>query len=152
MWNGTIISVCEHPELFEAAAQWQSSKWKIPVQAYLDSMEEGRTTQSGVPAWYIAQDEAGAIIAGIGVIENDFHKRPDLAPNVCALFVEPAYRKQGIARALLDHVCNCLADKGIRTAYLCTDHVNFYEHCGWNFYCMVEEEGGGSCRLYKHEQ
>ena len=39
--------------------------------------------------------------AGAGVISNDFHNRRDLAPNLCALFVEPAYRRQGIARRLL---------------------------------------------------
>ena len=85
------------------------------------------------------------------VIENDFHKSKELRPNVCALFVEPAYRKQGLARLLLDHACEKLAEHGITTAYLCTDHTDFYERCGWSFHCMVEEDSGGTCRLYKHE-
>ena len=38
---------------------------------------------------------------GRGLIENDFHNRPDLCPNVCALFVEQAYRRRGLARLLL---------------------------------------------------
>ena len=146
-----IISVCENPELFEATAQWQSSKWKVPKQAYLDSMEEGKQTTDGVPAWYIIKNEDDAIIAGVGVIENDFHKSKELRPNVCALFVEPDYRKQGLAGLLLQHVCEQLAEKGITTAYLCTDHTEFYERYGWEFHCMVEEDGGGTCRLYKHE-
>ena len=148
-WN--IIAVCDHPELFEATADWQSSKWRVPKQAYLDSMEEGRTTECGVPAWYVIQNETGSIIAGVGVIENDFHKRKDLHPNVCALFVEEAYRKQGLAKMLLNHCCEKLAEKGIHKAYLCTDHCDFYECCGWNFYDMVEEDGGGTCRMYQRE-
>ena len=40
-----ILSVCEHPELIELAAKWQSSKWSVPLQAYLDSMEEGKTAE-----------------------------------------------------------------------------------------------------------
>lgn len=146
-----IIAVCDHPDLFEAVAQWQHSKWKVPVQAYLDSMEEGRSTQSGVPAWYVMKNEAGEIITGVGVIENDFHKSKELRPNVCALFVEPEYRKQGCAKALLDHTCEKLAEQGITTAYLCTDHTDFYECCGWIFHCMVQEDSGGTCRLYRHE-
>lgn len=35
-----------------------------------------------IPNWFIA---------GAGVIENDFHNRPDLTPNICALYVEEDY-------------------------------------------------------------
>ncbi len=151
MENVRILSVCEQPELIEETAKWQSSKWSVPMQAYLDSMEEGKHSTSGVPAWYVIKNDAGQIIAGVGIIENDFHKSKELRPNLCALFVEPEYRKQGLARMLLDHACEKLAEHGITTAYLCTDHTEFYEHCGWNFHCMVEEDSGGTCRLYRHE-
>ncbi len=146
-----IITVCEYPELFEEVAKWQSSKWHIPVQAYMDSMEEGRNSKGGIPSWYVIKNEAEAIIAGVGVIENDFHKRKDLRPNVCALYVEEDYRQQGLARKLLDHVCTELYRKGIGTAYLITSHTDLYEHMGWSFYCMVEEDDGNLIRMYKHE-
>ncbi len=150
MVNRDIISVCEHPELIPLAARWQSSKWSVPLQAYLDSMEEGKSAK-GVPAWYVVLNEEKEIIAGVGIIENDFHKRKDLRPNVCALYVEEAYRKQGLAKALLNHCCEKLAEKGIHKAYLCTDHSDFYERCGWSFYGMIEEESGGTCRMYEKE-
>lgn len=44
----------------------------------------------------------GKIIGGCGVIENDFHDRPDLSPNVCAVYTEKDYRGNGIAGALLE--------------------------------------------------
>jgi predicted GNAT family acetyltransferase len=47
----------------------------------------------------------GKIIAGAGVITNDFHNRPDLTPNVCAVYVEKEYRCRGIAGRMLAHVC-----------------------------------------------
>ncbi len=37
----------------------------------------------------------GQIIGGIGVIENDFHDRKDLAPNVCAVYTEEDRRGDG---------------------------------------------------------
>lgn len=45
------------------------------------------------------------MVGGIGVIENDFHNRNDLTPNVCALYVEQTDRCQGIAGKLLRYVC-----------------------------------------------
>ena len=41
--------------------------------------------------------------------------------------------------------------QGIQTLYLLTDHTHFYERYGWEFLCMVEEEGDrGESRLYVH--
>lgn len=146
-----IINLKDHPELTQRYAQWQHEKWGVPTQAYLDSLQEAKTSETGVPAWYAILDKAGNIIAGMGVIENDFHKRKDLTPNVCAVYTEESHRKQGLARLLLNHICQELAKKGIHDAYLLTDHRNFYEHCGWEFFTMVEEDGGGTARAYhKH--
>ena len=146
--NKEILTLSRRPELFEAAADWFSAKWRVPKQAYLDSMAESQTSQNGVPEWYVILDGA-AIIAGLGIIANDFHKRPDLTPNLCALFVEKPYRKQGLAKRLLDHACGDLAAHGIETAYLITDRADFYERCGWNFYTVVEEDDGGHARMYR---
>jgi len=143
-----IIALSNRPALFEAAANWFSAKWRVPKQAYLDSMAESQTSKIGVPVWYVIFD-GNTIIAGLGVIANDFHKRPDLTPNLCALFVEEPYRKQGLAKRLLDHACDDLAAHGIETAYLITDHTDFYERCGWAFYTMVEEDQGGQARMYR---
>ena len=145
-----ILCLTDHPELTERYAQWQHSKWGVPTQAYLDSLNEAKQSQSGVPAWYAILDVAQNIIAGLGVIENDFHKRPDLAPNVCAVYVEEAWRKQGLARLLLNHACRELASKGIHDTYLITSHTDFYERCGWSFYTMVEEDSGEMTRMYHY--
>lgn len=143
-----IINLNDHPELTQRYAQWQHEKWGIPMEAYLDSLEEAKTSETGVPAWYAVLDGAGNIVAGLGAIENDFHRRKDLTPNVCAVYTEESHRKQGLARLLLNHICQELAKKGIHDAYLLTDHTDFYEHCGWKFFLMVEEDGGGTARMY----
>lgn len=64
-------------------------------EAYLECMEAylNNETEYG---WYFCLDE-GAIAGGLGVIENDFHDRKDLTPNVCAVYTEKEYRCQGIA-------------------------------------------------------
>lgn len=145
-WELVCLRDC--PAWKERAVVWFHDKWRIPEEAYRQSIQACLACPSGIPQWYLVVRGDGEIIAGLGVIENDFHRRPDLRPNVCAVYVEPAYRGRGIARAMLDFVCGDLAALGETDAYLLTDHTAFYERCGWSFLCMVEEDGGGQARMY----
>jgi len=96
--------------------------------------------------------ENNEIIAGVGVIENDFHERRDLTPNVCALYVEEKYRCRGIAGKLLELVRDDMENKGISPLYLITEHTSFYERYGWEFLCMVKEEDSDNMiRMYVHQ-
>lgn len=146
-----LVRLREHPELKDQAAAWFASKWGIPLEAYQDSMEACLKQPNGVPQWYLVQTNSGITVGGLGMIENDFHKRPDLTPNVCAVFVEPEFRLRGIAHAMLDAVRADAAGLGIQTLYLLTDHTDFYERCGWTFHCMVENEDGSMSRMYRAE-
>lgn len=146
----SIVEIGMHPEWLQTAAEWFHEKWNIPVEAYRESMEECVAGGKPVPQWYLTV-EGQRIIGGMGVIENDFHNRPDLHPNVCAVYVEADCRCQGIAGKLLDYVCRDMADRGIQTLYLLTDHIGFYERYGWKFYCMVQGDGDQEpSRMYVH--
>lgn len=135
-----IWNLRERPKRLEGAAAWFHGKWGVPLSAYRESMMECVGGQGSVPQWYVAVD-GGAVIGGLGVIENDFHDRKDLAPNVCAVYVEEAYRCRGIAGALLEHACADMAELGVDTLYLLTDHTSFYERYGWEFFCMAQGDG-----------
>lgn len=85
------------------------------------------------------------------MIENDFHDRKDLTPNVCAVYTEEEVRGKGIAGTLLDKVVGDLRDKGISPVYLVTDHVGYYEWYGWEFLCMVQgDDEPDMTRMYIH--
>ena len=143
------ITLRERPELKEYAAEWFHSKWGVPKEAYLECMEAylDNKTEYG---WYLCIN-GDRILGGLGVIENDFHDRKDLSPNVCAVYTEEEYRCNGIAGQLLDMVVNDLKEKGISPVYLITDHTNFYERYGWEFLCMVQGDGeAGMTRMYIH--
>ncbi len=95
--------------------------------------------------------DGSKIIGGLGVIENDFHNRKDLTPNICAVYTEADYRSKGIAGRLLDMTVQELRSKGISPVYLLTDHTGFYEHYGWEFLCMVQGDGEDELsRMYIH--
>ena len=76
------------------AADWFHKKWGVPKEAYLECMTAylEKKTEYG---WYLCLD-GSEIVGGLGVIENDFHDRKDLAPNVCAVYTEESHRKRGI--------------------------------------------------------
>ena len=146
----SFITLRQRPELEDAAAEWFHDKWGVPAEAYLECMDAylGRETEYG---WYLCLD-GERIVAGMGVIENDFHDRKDLSPNVCAVYTEPDYRRRGIAGRLLDMTVADLRDKGISPVYLVTDHTGFYERYGWEFLCMVQGDGEPEpARMYIHK-
>ena len=132
----TYIALREKPALKDTAAEWFHSKWGVPKEAYLECMEAYLTHETEY-GWYLCMDK-DRIIGGLGVIENDFHDRKDLSPNVCAVYTEADYRCKGIAGNLLNIVVSDLKAKGITPVYLVTDHTDFYERYGWEFLCMVQ--------------
>ena len=149
MTDYQYITLRERKELLITAAEWFNAKWGVPTEAYLECMNEylQGDTEYG---WYLCVDNE-RIVGGLGVIENDFHNRKDLAPNICAVFVEEKYRSQGIAGKLLNMAVEDLREKGITPVYLLTAHIGFYERYGWEFLCMVQGDGEPQMsRMYIH--
>lgn len=135
----TVCTLRERPGLAGDAARWFSKKWGIPEKAYSDCIGaylEGRTEYG----WYLCLD-GGRIVGGLGIVENDFHDRKDLSPNVCAVYTEEGYRRRGIAGRLLDAAARDMRSKGISPLYLVTDHEGFYERYGWEYLCSVRSDG-----------
>lgn len=147
----TWVPLRDRPGLAEEAAAWFSSKWGIPLAAYRESMADCLAHPEGVPQWYLILDGTGSIAAGLGLIENDFHPRTDLRPNVCAVYVEEAYRHQGIAKAMLNGVRRDSRRLGLERLYLLTDHTGFYERCGWQYLCTIQGDDGDDSRVYTAE-
>ena len=146
--NYTYITLRDSPELKEKAANWLCSKWKVSKEAYLTCMDAylNKETEYG---WYFCLDDS-RIIAGMGVIDNDFHNRKDLSPNICAVYTEEEYRGQGIAGCLLNIVVDDMREKGFSPIYLVTNHKNFYERYGFEFLCMVKDDESNMSRMYIH--
>ena len=148
MSNYTYITLRDAPQLMEQSAKWFSSKWGVPTEAYVECMQAYLNGQTEL-GWYLCLC-CDQIVGGLGVIENDFHNRKDLTPNICAVYTENAHRGNGIAGKLLNKAVADLHQKGIAPVYLVTDHIGFYERYGWEFFCMVDSADGLS-RMYVHK-
>ena len=149
MESYTYINLRQRPELIDRAAEWFHRNWGVPTEAYHECMSAyilGKTEYG----WYLCLD-GDRIAGGLGVIENDFHNRKDLSPNICAVYTETDYRRKGIAGRLLDKAVSDLKAKGITPVYLVTEHVGYYERYGWEFLCMVQGDGAPfMSRMYIH--
>ena len=110
-WDYEYTNLAEIPSIKDKAAEWFHSKWGVPKEAYLECMDAFLNGETDY-GWYLCLDN-NKIIAGMGVIENDFHDRKDLTPNVCAVYTEEKYRCQGIAGKLLNMVVEDCRQKGI---------------------------------------
>ena len=144
-----FIDLRSAPAEMERAAAWFHSKWGVPTEAYLDCMQaylQGETELG----WFLCM-HGDKIVGGLSVIENDFHDRKDLTPNVCAVYTEESHRSRGIAGRLLNMAVEDLRQKGISPVYLVTDHTGFYERYGWAFLCLVQGDGEPDMtRMYIH--
>ena len=150
MSNYLYITLRERPDLKDEAAEWFHGNWGVPKEAYLECMNDylNKATEYG---WYLCLDDE-KIVGGLGVIENDFHDRKDLKPNVCAVWTNEEYRNQGIAGKLLDLVVEDMKAKGISPLYLVSDHIGFYERYGWEFLCMAQgDDEPEMTRVYIHK-
>ena len=144
-----IVSLRQRPELEQRAADWFHEKWGVPTEAYLECMDACLSGETDYD-WLLCLD-GERIVGGLGVIENDFHERKDLSPNVCAVFTEPELRGLGIAGRLLNRVVEEMRARGISPLYLLTDHTGFYERYGWEFLCPVQGDGEPEpSRMYIH--
>ena len=149
MESYTYVTLRERPELKDTAAEWFHHKWGVPTEAYLECMDAylDWKTEYG---WYLCLD-GSKIAGGLGVIDNDFHDRKDLTPNICAVYTEKEHRCKGIAGRLLHKAVEDMRSKNISPVYLITDHTGFYERYGWEFLCMVQGDGEPAMsRMYIH--
>lgn len=81
-----------------------------------------------------------ALVAEIGdvpvgfclLVKEEIGQVHDLSPWLAALFVAPAYRRRGIATALVQAIEDQARNHGFPCLYLYTVTVqDFYAHCGW---------------------
>lgn len=88
------------------------------------------------------------IVAGAGLIPNDFISRMDLMPWLCALYVEEPWRGHALGERLIRHLRSDAARMGFRQLYLCTDHIGYYERYGFKYVAQGWHPWGESSRIY----
>lgn len=147
-----IISVRENKGLVDEATVYFQKIWasENTMALYEDCISHSTSNKSSVPNWYLLK-EGDQIIGCAGLITNDFISRMDLWPWLCALYIEPDYRGQGLGFKLVKKIIEDTRAGGFEKLYLCTDHVGYYEKGGFKFIGQGYHPWGDTSRIYEIE-
>lgn len=139
-----ISNLRHHPSFADTIAHRGWNAWwtesGVPLEdyrAHLDPM----LGEDDIPFALVAH-EGDTYVGSVLVIDNDLDVRPDYAPWIAALWVDPDYRKQGVAAALIKDARQHIALLGRGTCYLCAtaDKRPYYLKQGFS---LLEEDVTG---------
>ncbi|MGX9807744.1 GNAT family N-acetyltransferase [Exiguobacterium acetylicum] len=103
------------------------------VRAFLD-----KKSDESYPVTFIALDDV-TCVGTVSLFEHDLKERPAYTPWLASLFVEKAYRNQGIAQQLIDQLIIYAKSRQITTIYLKTDNASaYYKKLGWTLVETIE--------------
>jgi len=98
------------------------------MRADLDAMDASsrplfaRALGDGSYRGWLAREHDGRVVAGGGIIMLPYHSSPrDPSPQrawIVNMYTEPRYRRQGLARRLMDEMIGWCRGQGMTTVYL----------------------------------
>ncbi|MFK0383442.1 GNAT family N-acetyltransferase [Agrobacterium sp. NPDC090273] len=131
-----ISNLRDHPHFVDTVAHRGWNAWwtdsGLPVEHYRAHLEP-MLASDGIPFALVAHDN-GDYAGSVLVIENDHDDRPQYAPWIAALWVEPQFRRQGIAARLLLESRLEAEKRGHASCYLCatSDKAPYYLKQGFS--------------------
>ena len=140
-----IVDLSEHPEHIPLLATWHQAEWGHlnPGSTAHARAERLRLhgAQPGIPMTFIAIED-NVLLGSASLVANDLTTHPHLSPFLASVYVAPAYRRHGIASALVRHAVLAAGQFGITTAYLITpDQQRLYARLGWTEVEQVRYRG-----------
>ena len=124
------------PDYLPQLAAWHQAQWSYlnpgeslhariaRMQAYLNA--------DFIPSTFVAVMD-GQLLGSAAIVAHDMDTRPELGPWLASVYVAPAYRRRGIARALIEYVIAQARQHGIDRLYLFTpDQTEYYARLGWS--------------------
>ncbi len=145
-----VVNVRERPEYKDKAIAYFQSKWanEKSMMVYEDCISWSIKTDYPLPIWYLLMNGEN-IVGCAGLVTNDFISRMDLWPWLCALYIEPDYRGNAYGSLLIAQIKRDAAKAGFAKLYLSTDHVGYYEKCGFAYIGTGYHPWGESSRIYE---
>ncbi len=147
-----IRSVRENPEYASVMIKYVQSKYanENGMMVYEDCINHTATAENPLPQWYLLYKN-DTIIGCAGLVTNDFVSRMDLYPWICAVYIEETERGNAYGSLLLERAKQDARAAGFKKVYLCTDHIGYYEHYGFEFLGMGYHPWGDISRIYVSE-
>lgn len=128
-----IRPVAQSPHLPRIAA-WLHAEWWAAGGHALAETEAFLRAATGPAAPCALVAEQGGVPMGTATLDvEDLPSRPDLSPWLASVLVAPAFRRQGVATALVAEVRRRAAALGHQRLWLFTGgQASFYAARGWS--------------------
>ncbi len=131
-----IAYLTDYPQHIPTLAAWHHAQWgHLNPGATADGRAERLRQQivrTGIPTTLIAVED-DAVLGSASLVENDLDTHPHLMPFLASVYVAPAYRKRGIASALVQRIMDETKQLGLPLLYLITpDQQRLYGRLGWS--------------------
>jgi N-acetylglutamate synthase-like GNAT family acetyltransferase len=131
----TVSDLRQRPEFFDTVADriWRAW-WKVdgyPLN-YISGRLSANMSAAPIPFALVAHND-GVFLGTASVIASDLAERPQFAPWVAAVWVDPPARQRGIGAALVARATRECFALGFSRAYLCArpQRTGYYERLGW---------------------
>jgi GNAT superfamily N-acetyltransferase len=120
--------------------------WKpkgVPLE-HIAGLVQENLGLSPLPLALVAH-QGSTFIGTASVIACDMDERPDYAPWVAAVWVDPQFRRRGIGGEIVRHAARAALMTGVDSIYLCALPAKrtFYQGLGWS----LHEQNVGDHRL-----
>lgn len=140
----SISNLRDCPEFADSIADRAWHAWwtdsGVSLATYRDHLDP-MIAGNGVPLALVAHD-GDAYLGSALLIESDLEDRPQYAPWIAALWVEPAARRNGVAASLILATRQEAAKLGYGVCYLCAtpDNSPYYLARGFT---LIESDVAG---------
>jgi GNAT superfamily N-acetyltransferase len=140
-----IAYLADHPQHISTLAAWHHAQWghlnpgtDVAWRTRQLTLHTGRP---GIPTTLIALD-GDTLLGSASLVKNDLTSHPDLTPFLASVYVAPAFRRQGVASALVRGVVAVVQELGLPEFYLITpDQQRLYASLGWQAREQVSYRG-----------
>ncbi|CAN5855858.1 GNAT family N-acetyltransferase [soil metagenome] len=140
-----IAYLTEYPHYIPTLAAWHQAEWghlnaNSTAEARAERLQQqiGRT---GIPTTLIAVED-DTLLGSASLVENDLNTHPQLMPFLASVYVAPAYRRRGIASALVRRIVDEARQLKLPRIYLITpNQQRLYANLGWTVLEQVHYRG-----------
>jgi len=145
MMNPVIRYLSNDASEISTVAGWLYQEWGRLVEGRTLETACTKVKQSlnpdGIPMTLVCYLN-GELIGTAGIDHSDMSSHPELTPWMVSVYVDPRYRRKGIATALCRRIIDEFIRLGIKTAYLFTpDQEKLYARLDWHTILREEYRG-----------
>jgi GNAT superfamily N-acetyltransferase len=140
-----IQDLKDQPQYLPTLAAWHHHEWwadnpACSIEQRIADMQ-AYLSPAFIPSTFIASQTE--LMGSAAIVAHDMDIKQELTPWLASVYVNPAYRNQGIGSQLVKFVMQKAQQSGIATLYLFTSQSRaiFYRKLGWEVLSKVEYYG-----------